>query len=308
MKFWLLLGSLAGLVGPFAGPAAAGPISSLTDDLGDGAAVTPPPNTWLSTLAPPQRASLHWIGDWETGNTSQWDNGQPWVSGPGISSWQLVPAPAAHSGLFAMSTTIDTTLGTAGIRWPRRNVPDSNTFHTAAYYSTWLRLDAPIDADWFNVMQWKHVTADGTSSDPVYTINIDQRPDGRDYLYLFRHVGNDGNYNTPGMGRAADSAIPLPIGQWVHLEAYYAWASDNTGKIAVYQDGRQIFQKTGVRTKFVHPDAATNPMQWTVNAFGQNVVPSPTTILFDDAAISGLRLGSGLSALQPGDFNDDGRV
>jgi hypothetical protein len=290
------------------GGSAVAELLQFTDDRAPSSDIVAPPTGWLSTLHPALRSSLMWYGDWETGNTSQWDNGQPWVSGPGLSSWQLVTAPLTHSGLFAMATTIDTTLGPAGVRWPRRDVPGTSTLATSAYYSTWLRLDAPIDADWFNVMQWKHTTADGTSSDPVWTINIGKQADGRDYLYLYRHVGNDGNYNTPGIGRAGDSSVPLPIGQWTHLEAYYNWTSEKTGSVIVYQDGQQIFRQVGVRTKFVHPDAQQKPRQWTINAYGDGVFPSPVTILFDDAAISGQRLGLNLQNVLPGDFNDDGVV
>ncbi len=297
--------TITGIVGGF--PVAAHAIEPLNDDaLGESVVVTP--GTWFSTLDQAHRNSIYWIGDWETGNTSQWDNGQPWVSGPGTSSWHLV-TNSVHSGSYAMSTTIDTTGGPAGVRWPRRDVPGMSSFPTAAYYSTWLRFDTTLDASWYNMMQWKQTTSDGTSSDPVWSIDIEKRTDGRDYYYLYSYIGNDGNYLTPGIGDKGDSSIAIPIGQWTHLETYYKWASDTTGAVSVYQDGKLILQQTGVRTKFVHADAPSKPLQWTINAYGDDVTPSPNTVYFDDAAISALRLGDSTAiSPMPGDFDGNGTV
>ena len=70
--------------------------------------------SWFSTLPPANQAAVLWSADLETGNTRQWSeyggtNDPTWSSGD--STWQLVNSPlAAHSGTYAISSTITTSL------------------------------------------------------------------------------------------------------------------------------------------------------------------------------------------------------
>ena len=70
---------------------------------------------------------------------------------------------------------MDTTGGTAGLRWARRYMPDGNPLlPDEAYYSVWFYLPNSMTSSWWNFMQWKssYVRSDGSGwSDPVASVN-----------------------------------------------------------------------------------------------------------------------------------------
>jgi hypothetical protein len=77
----------------------------------------------------------------------------------------------------------------------------------------------------------------------------------------------------------------VPIGRWFHVEVYLQQSSEFAGRIAVWQDGRKLWDLRGVRTKYADGDE-----RWSVNNYSDGVVPSPTTIYVDDATVSTRRL------------------
>jgi Polysaccharide lyase len=272
---------------------------------------------WFSTLPSAKQAAILWSADLETGNTRQWSefggtNDPTWSNGD--ASWQLVNNPlAAHSGSYALSSTINSSPTTSSaVRWPRRVLADGVTeLPNEVWYSTWLYLPQTITgfADhggFFNLMQWK--TADGLGgSDPIWSVNLVVE-NGKTLFELNTRVGTDGGYKTGGYGRRGLSPTPLVAGRWTHLEAYYDWSTDTDGQIQVYQDGTWIFGATGVKTQW--PYAGSELLrQWTINDYAQGLSPNPFTILFDDSAISQMRLGiDAMPVPIPGDFNGSGRV
>jgi hypothetical protein len=84
------------------------------------------------------------------------------------------------------------------------------------------------------------------------------------------------------------------VGQWFHLEAYLRQSSAFTGQIIVWQDGVEIFNQNNVKTRY-----STSANDWSINNYGDHVVPSPFTMYFDDAAISTARVGAGSSDSTP---------
>lgn len=271
---------------------------------------------WFSTLSASKQAAILWSADLETGNTRQWSeyggtNDPTWSDGD--YSWRLVNDPvAAHSGAYAISSTITTSPTTASaVRWPRRVLGDGVTkLPNEAWYSTWLYLPQTIsgfadNSGFFNLMQWK--TADGLGgSDPVWSVNL-VVDHGKTLFELNTRVGTDGGYKTGGHGRRGLSPTPLVAGRWTHLEAYYDWSTNTDGQIQVYQDGNWIFGATGVKTQW--PCVGSEFVrQWTINNYGQGLAPNPFTVLFDDTAISQTRLGGAPPIAILGDFNHSGRV
>ena len=63
-------------------------------------------------------------------------------------------------------------------------------------------------------------------------------------------------------------------------------SSDFDGHIIVWQDGKEIYNVDGVRTKF--EDSFNS---WSINSYGAGISPSAFTVYVDDAAISTERLG-----------------
>jgi hypothetical protein len=197
-----------------------------------------------------------------------------------------------HSGKYALSSTINTSRGQSGVRWPMRSVPGSDTLPDAAYYSVWAMAPQAFDASWFNLMQWKTTTADYTSSDPTWSVNLEGTAKKQFQFDLYSYVGEDGQYNTAGVGVKASSSATVKPGEWFHLETYYVWSTSNTGNIVVYLNGSKIMEQPNVVTQFLRESLPYKPRQWTFNAYGDKLSPNPITMYFDDAAISRVRLGS----------------
>jgi hypothetical protein len=248
---------------------------------------SPATDSWFRTLPAAKLAALLWFADHETGDASQWENGQPWASGK--CSWGIVESPV-HSGKFALSSTIDTAEGDSGVRWPRRTISDGTDLPDEAWYSVWMLLPVGLESsgEFYNFMQWK--TADGQGgSDPVWSVNIVVDPMGAMRFELFSRVGADGGYKTEGFGPRGTSPLVIEAGHWVHVEARYKWDTAGGGAIEVWQDGERIFGAEGVRTQFPYP-ATEHQRQWAVNAYANGLRPNPHTLVIDDAAISTMRL------------------
>jgi len=266
---------------------------------------------WFATLPPGKQADILWKESHETaalganGVVGSWDGtGQPWSSGQ--SSYEVVASPV-HSGQRAVKSTIDTSHGQAGVRWPMRDVPGPDTLPDAAYYSAWIYFPQVFDSDWYMLMQWK-TESSYEGSDPVKSVNIQRVDDGTLHLALYDFVGNDGTYNGKGAGMKAISPLVFPTGQWVHLESFYKWDQDSAGSIIVWQDGVEVLHQDGTRTQYPY-NYGTLPRQWSVNAYGDKLDPNPHSMFLDDAAISRSRLGpTPDNSAIPGDFNHDGIV
>jgi hypothetical protein len=80
--------------------------------------------------------------------------------------------------------------------------------------------------------------------------------------------------------RAWESPQDIPVGRWFQLQARQACTGDFSGAIEVWQDDVEIFNLTGVRTRYPDGDC-----QWAVNNYGTDIAPSPVVLYIDDAAI-----------------------
>jgi len=89
-------------------------------------------------------------------------------------------------------------------------------------------------------------------------------------------------YDSYTGGIYTQSVANIPVGQWVHLEAYYKIATDNTGRVTVYQNGQQIIDVQNVQTQA----PGSTSIYWGVANYTDNIVPSTATIYVDDVAIS----------------------
>lgn len=78
---------------------------------------------------------------------------------------------------------------------------------------------------------------------------------------------------------------PIPIGEWFHIEVYLKLASDMTGEIALYQNGKLYLQATGIRTDF--DDSMLG--QWYVGNLAYSLDPPQSTVYVDDVTVSKTR-------------------
>lgn len=238
-----------------------------------------------------------WSADHESGSLfAEWQ--QVWISGQADATIRLSESDPRN---FSVALTISNADGRSpepGVRLAKVATPHTPTsLPTSAYYSVWYYFPEVVSApQWWNVLQWKRAWQVGRirGSDPVYTINIGNRPDGAMYFYLYTHVGDDGGYNTAGVGPIALAPVNITLNRWTHLECGYVWSFDWTGTVRCWQDGAEIWNLTGLKTEFSEQkylDHATYPRQWTVNNYASQTVPETHTLYVDNAAISTTPVG-----------------
>jgi hypothetical protein len=86
----------------------------------------------------------------------------------------------------------------------------------------------------------------------------------------------------------------LPVGEWVHIEAFLRQSAAFDGRIVVWQDGVEILNQGAVKTRY---PAMSD--EWSVNNYTAAIVPSPAIIYLDDAVISTTRVGTGQATSRP---------
>ena len=275
-------------------------------------------DSWLSTLPPAARHSILWSADHEEGDLSDWTYPSFRYAGGGVfnTGGSDVRADAcrdvAHAGDWSARATITNALRAENgnravrlMRWTDRPWDDHGRyFPNAAYYSTWVYLPFafdprkfppwdPGDGGWWNIFQFKGPDREGTSQ-PLWVVNVGRRDnDPSMYLYLHSH------YNRPS-SRGQRDPLPLPVGKWFHLEAFYHSATDRTGRLTLWQDGQQILDLQNVVTSLGGENGRDTHPIWGIGNYTDHIVGDPeedgrATVYFDDAAVS-LRLSLSLRA------------
>jgi hypothetical protein len=224
-----------------------------------------------------------WSAGHETNDLSDWragGGGGPFTSG---TASVTTSSAYAHRGVRSARLQI-VAPGTyeSGARLFRWKEPRSMT---RAYYSAWLYFPRTYEApDWWNVFQFK--SRIGTRNDPVWIVNVGNRPPTNHmYLYLYYWLANGPHAGETGPRHYEQTALDLPVGRWVHLEAYLAQSGAYSGHIIVWQDGTKLFDLRNVRTHYPGGDN-----EWSVDNYAQNLTPSTATIYVDDAAIGTQRI------------------
>lgn len=235
----------------------------------------------------PIEGPIAWQDDFETGDLSLWptDKGAGGESDSGLCSRpsEGVSDEQAHSGQYSLKATINTRLGTAGCRQFRKHEVGLGQ---PLYYSAWFYFPEQIQVNGFwNLFQFK-ANQNGESG-VFWKLDVDNRPTGEMMWILVWDGPIEGP--TPGMhGRREypHSLMTLPVGQWTHVEVYLKQSSGFDGEIIVWQDGVELFNMSGVRTKF-----ASGYQNWSVNNYGNNLSPASVTLYIDDVVISTERIG-----------------
>lgn len=215
---------------------------------------------------PPPPGDVLWQADQETGNLDQWSIGQfgeaVFNTGTGSVS---ISHDVAHSGSASLKMTISGASGTTQaariLRWYDNPVE--------GYYSVWLdfpRVYRP--AAWWNVYQFKSL---GTESDPTWVLNIGNRPDGSMFFYLWDAITRT---SYPPL-----SSLNIKPNQWTQVTAYLRRATDDTGRITIWQDGVLLFDVDHVQT------ALADNVHWGIGNYTDDISPSDPVIYADDAEI-----------------------
>ncbi len=251
---------------------------------------TPPPITTDPAPSTPQseqnsvNGAIVWQATHETGDISEWQQHGDFIT-QGQSAYFNMVTPFAHSGKYSVSLTIDTEGASSSGDFAAYLFYWDQLPGDAYYYSAWYYIPAGTQPqDWWNIWQWKS-TYNGNTDDsvPMYSMDVHALGNGKMSLKLIYR---------PDLERNAISHQQniklLPHDQWVHIEAYYQKATNETGKVIVWQDGVEIFNLSNVQTTM-----QDNTVYWSINHYTDNILPNPSSIYIDDAAISTERIGPG---------------
>jgi hypothetical protein len=240
-----------------------------------------------------------WSAGMEDGSTSEWlagGGGQLYNSGAFEAE---ASTDIARTGLHSLRARIWTpsspSSGVRAFRWQEARA------NQELYYSAWLYLPTAYtlsnerrNGGYWNVFQFKSRTADRSRDDPVWAFYA--TPDGEGGLYLRAGWGWGGTalagpYGTDGVGGKnyePETRVSLPVGRWVHLQAFLRQSSEFDGRLTFWQDGVKLFDLDGIRTSY--PNCSFNAWcadnGWSVNLYSDGLLPNPATIYIDDATIS----------------------
>ncbi len=227
------------------------------------------PNVAPSNPPPPEGAVI-WSANTETGDVSQWAEGQfgesVFNTGTGTVT---VTQDVAHSGRYSLKLSItgarDVTQAARILHW--------NDTPVEGYYSVWL--DFPEEYrpyQWWNVVQFKSVGADNV---PTWVLNVGNRDDGSMFFYLWDAL--------TGKSYAPLNKVTIPVSKWTQVKAYVRRASDRTGRITIWEDGVLLFDIDQVQT------AVGDNLHFGVGNYTDHIIPADTVIYADDAEIRGVK-------------------
>jgi hypothetical protein len=151
-----------------------------------------------------------------------------------------------------------------------------------AYYSAWYYLPRSVTVGVYWVImkfRLRTVADDPTTDNELFDVNLKSLSDGGMSLRLYVHQGVGG-----GDWPMNPLAPVVPVGTWFQLEAFYRVASDNSGRLTLWLDGKQIVDKIG-------PTGPTPWVAWDVVSVAEVLSPETATIFIDDCAISNTRVG-----------------
>lgn len=182
------------------------------------------------------------------------------------SAYGIVTSPV-HSGRYAAAFTVQSDAeGGSQTRCVRQG-----ELPTAAYYGAWYYIPEPTTAN----SNWNlfHFRGGEDLSATRGVLDVSLVTDGEDM-----HLAVFGRGHAP-IGESMRSAS-VPFGSWFHVQLYLKRADDMTGEVALYQDGQEVFDVTGVRT-----DDSTLG-QWYVGNLANGLSPSASTVYVDDVTLS----------------------
>jgi hypothetical protein len=236
-------------------------------------ALPPADDPRISDAEPPgdALATILWSTSLENGDLSDWSQGGATVGG---AYQQRVTAAVsnerAHTGTRAIRIAFDTADDQDHMAEFYRRVEPG-----PAYYSAWFLIpEARAPSTYWTLLYFftEGQAGNSFSRRGLWDVNLD-----RQSVYFFNEAAR----------RSVDPSprVPYPIGQWFHLEAYFAYEPPRNGHITVWLDGQPVLDV---------PDLGVAPsdnLYWGVGSDTDGVRPSNCTMYLDDAAVSTARLG-----------------
>lgn len=223
-------------------------------------------------------ASLLWKATFEPGNLSEWTGdgqGGTYVEND-MGGDAVVTTAQAHGGTHAGLVAVTPSGSMPSISYLIRNQPTP----AQAYYSAWFYVPSTVVVgSYLSLVHFRgSTTGDGQNLYAIWDVNLYPVVPGTLAAQLYDFTNQKDWPQSP-------TSIAFPVDRWVQLEVYFSQAIGPTGRITVWQDGTLILDRPAMQT------VATDWLQWDVGGASDNLVPSPSVVYLDDAAISLVRLG-----------------
>jgi hypothetical protein len=226
-----------------------------------------------------------WWTDHETGDLSEWKESTP-PGGfilPGNSSSVEVVKGIARSGTHSLLIT-DKSPGARDFPLAARNGPLPAEMYSSAWYYMPAALK-PKSYWWFVLFRSRHSPYDSGSFRDEIAVSFTTRADGNVGTVVHRRSAG----SSPTSTELDESVLPVvdlpvPVGQWFHIEVFHRTGTDDSGHLTVWQDGELTFDVNGTNSQ-------TNWAEWMTGGVVDGLTTDASQLYIDDAAISTRRLG-----------------
>jgi len=181
---------------------------------------------------------------------------------------KIVTAPV-HSGRYAAEFSVASDdASKTQTRCVRQGVLPTEAYYGAWYYVPTL---ASLNSSTSSLWNLWHFQGGDTAVDGLWDVTLVNGADGSLQLLVYDFVN--------GTVRKPANPPAIPIGAWFHIQFYLKRASDATGAIRLYQDGKLLLEKTNLIT-----DTSTWG-QWYVGNIAKDLTPPVSTLYVDDVTI-----------------------
>jgi hypothetical protein len=210
-----------------------------------------------------------WSTGFETG-LCDWDRAQGFCYVAAGGTFELVSSPTrGGSQALAFNVTADGT-GMSQARCVREGALPQSATYGAWFY---VPASATSSGNW-NLMHFQGGQPGGTLL-PWWDVSLANAPQG----LLLQVVNYVGMSKDPVTIQQGSGAMAVPIGSWFHVEFRWRRATDATGEITLFQNGRQVVHLAGIATD----DADWG--QWYVGNLADALDPPDSTVYVDDVSI-----------------------
>lgn len=173
-----------------------------------------------------------------------------------------------HSGRYAAAFRVDT--DSPSTRQSR--CFSQGELPTSGYYGAWYFIPAASDTFGNLWNLWHFQGGNQTSSlHSLLDVTLVNGANGALELLAYSELAGRTFRSSP--------PVPIPIGEWFHIELLLKRAADASGQFALYQDGRLLLEATDLVTD------DTSFGQWYVGNLATGLTPSVSTLYVDDISI-----------------------
>ena len=228
----------------------------------------------------------------EDGTLDAWggsalNGGGEFDDGSGISG---ANRDVAHTGSWAAKMELtDGSGGTRLFRWQESRQSRDLVFSAWFLFPRGYTLTGDPASRFWNIFQFKsRSTSD--SVDPMWYLNVGNPATGRmrlDLIWWPRTLEGP-TAGQSGFQRFTQTVADVPVGRWFQLTAQLRQSSGFDGALRVWQDGRLLFDLTGIRTSYRNCtyNSWCGSNEWSISNYSDALSPVPAVIYADDASIA----------------------